>query len=863
MFWTLAHNLKIKITSDGKNNEFSIKDISCNETYDKIISSEFEEYLEKNDMFEIPTTLYQFRQNGTYFFDALILDDDENFDINRLEAELIIPVGDLFKQPGLKHFIYEKNNGEKVKIKIQDGQYNETNWDPVESNYDLEIEHYTEKLTQNQYWHSKIFFNEDPKDFLKDYDDIGHIESVGELVKDKRFKSSFLEKIFEIGFYTWAKKEILDEVLKSFEQNSNCSNELIKVFKERIKSVKTLPKEWNEFHKVASVIFGAYNIAQDERQLKFIHNMILPSFKDIGVDLSTVWEEVHMELKSESSSYKYTLYSLISEISTYIETVKETVFYAVTDLLDISRMEKEPPILTDDEYEYLSICMYYWYADNSKDKNKFDFKTIFSNESKTKVPDINELVNLNPENLNLNRWPALEQIISSLSVEKSDYISNEEATPKKNDLNEDYEGNRKLIEQAKTITETNNGEIDDFLGDENISKDLLELLYDFNIENWVNDRDDFENNWSIGLIISNPQSSKSLLKKVFKHLENTLYEDKEVQFSDLAKNINTKLGDEDWAKKLYHIVEEIVFSNNYIKENGVSKASELALDITTSLKDRSWGRILFEKIEKLEDINKVAFAINLAKSFHDDTGWCKRTYHSILNNEKYTQSSKDLILLAHTIASYDKKNMDISIEIFKKVEKSVIYLSDYIKLAGSVSNKDGLNDVDWSNELFQKGLQQFSATDYVEHPKVKEWELKNEVSKIIGQIKNDYNFPWVTMKDWLKPLEDINNKLASGNSKMDAVKDYSPSSESSETETGEKNKKFLSGKLNIIIEGKMSQCRIGKISHEMKNALKIASENYIDEVSNESELLEMMIRGDFEEISTLYLRALWTLIVKN
>ena len=35
----------------------------------------------------------------------------------------------------------------------------------------------------------------------------------------------------------------------------------------------------------------------------------------------------------------------------------------------------------------------------------------------------------------------------------------------------------------------------------------------------------------------------------------------------------------------------------------------------------------------------------------------------------------------------------------------------------------------------------------------------------------------------------------------------------------------------------------------MKNALKIASENYIDEVSNESELLEMMIRGDFEEIS--------------
>ena len=120
-----------------------------------------------------------------------------------------------------------------------------------------------------------------------------------------------------------------------------------------------------------------------------------------------------------------------------------------------------------------------------KDKNKFDFKTIFSNESKTEVPDINELVNLNPENLNLNRWPALEQIVSSLSVEKSDYVSNEEAIPKKNDPNEDYEGDRKLIEQAKTITETNNGEIGDFLEDDNISKDLLEMLYDLNIKNWV------------------------------------------------------------------------------------------------------------------------------------------------------------------------------------------------------------------------------------------------------------------------------------------------------------------------------------------------------------------------------------------
>ena len=138
----------------------------------------------------------------------------------------------------------------------------------------------------------------------------------------------------------------------------------------------------------------------------------------------------------------------------------------------------------------------------------------------------------------------------------------------------------------------------------------------------------------------------------------------------------------------------------------------------------------------------------------------------------------------------------MSIEMFNKAEKLAIYLSDYIKLAGSVSIEDGLNDSEWGENLFQKGLQQFSSIDYVEHPKVKEWELQNEVSKIIGQINNDYNFPWETMKDWLKPLEDINNKLACGNSKIDAVKDYLPSSEYSETETGEKNKEVLISKLN-------------------------------------------------------------------
>ena len=66
-----------------------------------------------------------------------------------------------------------------------------------------------------------------------------------------------------------------------------------------------------------------------------------------------------------------------------------------------------------------------------------------------------------------------------------------------------------------------------------------------------------------------------------------------------------------------------------------------------------------------------------------------------------------MILLAHTIASHDKTNRHMSIEMFNKAEKLAIYLSDYIKLAGSVSIEDGLNDSEWGENLFQKGLNNF------------------------------------------------------------------------------------------------------------------------------------------------------------
>lgn len=178
------------------------------------------------------------------------------------------------------------------------------------------------------------------------------------------------------------------------------------------------PKNWTPKHKVASIIFGAYNISKHPQQLNFFENFIVPSFKEEGVDLFSVWSEVSSELAKEPASYKYRLFGLISEFSKLNEKAKEATFYAVTDLLNISRLKKEPQILINDEYEYLSLCIYYWYDDKTDDKNKYDFRTILVEGVKSNIPNVKKLIELNPETLNLNKWPALEEI--SLSLSKDD-----------------------------------------------------------------------------------------------------------------------------------------------------------------------------------------------------------------------------------------------------------------------------------------------------------------------------------------------------------------------------------------------------------------------------------------------------------
>jgi len=232
----LFNEIEFRIVGDNINEAILVNEIEYNETYDKIISSDFEIEIEGNGNLYAETILFQYQQKGGYKFEPLELDRNEKFDLKNLTAELIIPVGDLVTSACIKYLIYKKNNGNKIKLGTMEGNYNENDWEPVLSTYDEEIEHYAEKLSTKQFYHSKLLFGDNPEEFLKDFDDLPYVDVVGPIVSDARFPLSFLNAMFQIGIEIWLKENIAKEVLDGFKSNPNASDDLINDFEIRIEN---------------------------------------------------------------------------------------------------------------------------------------------------------------------------------------------------------------------------------------------------------------------------------------------------------------------------------------------------------------------------------------------------------------------------------------------------------------------------------------------------------------------------------------------------------------------------------------------------------------------------------------------------
>ena len=377
-------------------------------------------------------------------------------------------------------------------------------------------------------------------------------------------------------------------------------------------------------------------------------------------------------------------------------------------------------------------------------------------------------------------------------------------------------------------------DLDDILRNDDCPGGLLEGLYDENIDYWVDDRDKNDLKYTLGYITEHENAPKTLLKKVLTFREKNILDDEICNhYQDLACDICECLKDYDWGRKIFEKAKEETFKEEVWSEHERYPTS-LAFDVCTKLGDKVWGKELFKEAEKY--CKDVYFAEKLSRVFaSDDPEWCKQAYISNINDQK-NQNVQDLCEIGGSIASDGLNDKVMATESFQTAETMVSYLTDYVILAGSVSDKDGLNDKKWSEELFQKGLVLFCSNDYKEHPDVKEYDYSSEFGKISDCIKNDYSFPWEIMKDWLDTINAIDDKLENGASRQDAVIDYlddehkeqiNHTERESELELKKHNEK-KSGTLKIEFGGRMHQSQWGYVSSDLMDELDELSEDFND-----------------------------------
>jgi len=355
------------------------------------------------------------------------------------------------------------------------------------------------------------------------------------------------------------------------------------------------------------------------------------------------------------------------------------------------------------------------------------------------------------------------ELFGGKTIEKS-------SSKNQKDLSKYEKENNLEHQKAKEITEKNNYKVDDFLRDDKISGNLLEALYDENIDFWFNNVDNFDLKYSLRYIVENKNASKILLKKVFEFREKNILEDElHVHYQDLGSDVCTYLKDFDWGRKLFKQAKVETFKEEVWSEYERYPTS-LAFDICTKLGDKVWGKELFKEAEKY--CKDVYFAEKLSRVFaSDDPKWCKEVYISNINDQK-NQNVVALCEIGGSIIAHGLNDKVMATESFQKAESMLTYLTDYLMLAGCVLDKDGLNDKKWSQELIQKGLILYCSVDYKEHPNAKDYGFTNEIDYIISCIENDGRHIWNVMEDWLDTIETISEKLGKRLSKKDAVVDY-------------------------------------------------------------------------------------------
>jgi len=240
-------NLNIFIEGGGISKEIG------NESLDEILDLDNIYTKENNDKYEsgvgsenTPLILFQFRTKGIYHFESLELLAGEEFDLNRLEVNILKPVAPFeeVEEKGIKKkkwahmvkgFVYTFLDGTKKHLDFDSGDYEETPLNPNIGTWFQIAETYDNWLSEEE--RVLKFFkqfaykgNEVAEDILEQND--GEIDDI---LGNSRCPEGLLEALYDEFIEHWAEdmdKSDIDWSLRKIINNPNASKSLLtKVFR--------------------------------------------------------------------------------------------------------------------------------------------------------------------------------------------------------------------------------------------------------------------------------------------------------------------------------------------------------------------------------------------------------------------------------------------------------------------------------------------------------------------------------------------------------------------------------------------------------------------------------------------------------
>ena len=225
---------------------------------------------------------------------------------------------------------------------------------------------------------------------------------------------------------------------------------------------------------------------------------------------------------------------------------------------------------------------------------------------------------------------------------------------------------------------------------------------------------------------------KEWVKKIYKKAE--VMSGDSVDFRALAASIYKVLGDKKWAKSIYTKAENKAESKEEIRN--------LAQSILDNLKDHKWINILYKKapltkeeIKEFKEAEKEADDFDSLKTVAwdiadaGDNEWAKKVFKKAENNADYCYVLREL---AESIL-YKLGDKEWAKKVYKKAEQEAENLSDFCELADSIYNE--LGDKEWEKEVYKKAGSKVQELDELRvladriHEKLGDKALLREVYK--------------------------------------------------------------------------------------------------------------------------------------